>query len=32
MDRVGFVKMTLATSTILGLGSRFDLDLAFHVA
>jgi hypothetical protein len=32
MDRVGFVKMIPAASTILGLGSRFDLDLAFHVA
>jgi hypothetical protein len=32
MDRVGFVEVTLAASTILGLGSRFDLDLALHVA
>jgi hypothetical protein len=32
MDRAGFVKMTPASCTILGLGSRFDLDLAFHVA
>jgi hypothetical protein len=32
MDRVGFVEMTPATSTILGLGSRFILDLALHVA
>jgi hypothetical protein len=31
MDRAGFVEMTPATSTILGLGSRFDLDLALHV-
>jgi hypothetical protein len=32
MDRVGFVEMTLAASTILGLRSRFNLDLALHVA
>jgi hypothetical protein len=32
VDRAGFVEMTPAASTILGLGSRFDLDLAFHVA
>jgi hypothetical protein len=32
MDRAGFIEMTPAASTILGLGSRFDLDLAFHVA
>jgi hypothetical protein len=32
MDRAGFIEMTPASSTILGLGSRFDLDLAFHVA
>jgi hypothetical protein len=31
MDRAGFVEMTPATSTILGVGSKFDLDLAFHV-
>jgi hypothetical protein len=27
MDRAGFVKEAHAASTILGLGSRFDLDL-----
>jgi hypothetical protein len=32
VDRAGFVEVTPATSTILGLGSRFDLDLALHVA
>jgi hypothetical protein len=32
MDWAGFVEMTPAASTILGLGSRFDLDLALHVA
>jgi hypothetical protein len=32
MDRAGFVEVTLAASTILGLGSRFNLDLALHVA
>jgi hypothetical protein len=31
VDRAGFVEVTLATSTILGLGSRFNLDLALHV-
>jgi hypothetical protein len=32
MDRAGFVEMTPAASTILGLGSSFNLDLALHVA
>jgi hypothetical protein len=32
MDWAGFVEVTPAASTILGLGSRFDLDLTFHVA
>jgi hypothetical protein len=32
VDRAGFVEVTPAASTILGLGSRFDLDLALHVA
>jgi hypothetical protein len=32
MDGAGFVEGAPAASTILGLGSRFDLDLAFHVA
>jgi hypothetical protein len=32
MDRAGFVEMTPVASTILGLGSRFDLDLVFHAA
>jgi hypothetical protein len=32
VDRVGFVEVTPAASTILGLGSSFDLDLALHVA
>jgi hypothetical protein len=32
MDRAGFIEMTLAASTILGLGSKFDLDLALHVS
>jgi hypothetical protein len=31
VDRAGFVEVAPAASTILGLGSRFDLDLAFHV-
>jgi hypothetical protein len=31
MDRAGFVEVTPATSTILGLGSRFDLDIVLHV-
>jgi hypothetical protein len=29
VDRTGFVEVTLAAPTILGLGSRFDLDLCF---
>jgi hypothetical protein len=32
VDRAGFVEVTPATSTILDLESRFDLDLALHVA
>jgi hypothetical protein len=32
MDRAGFIEVAPAASTILGLGSRFDLDLALHVA
>jgi hypothetical protein len=32
MVRAGLVEVTPAASTILGLGSRFDLDLALHVA
>jgi hypothetical protein len=32
VDRAGFVEVTPAASTILCLGSRFDLDLALHVA
>jgi hypothetical protein len=32
VDRAGFVEVTPAASTILGLGSIFDLDLVFHVA
>jgi hypothetical protein len=31
-DRAGFVEVTPAASTILGLGSKFDMDLALHVA
>jgi hypothetical protein len=30
VDRVGFVEVAPAASTILCLGSRFDLDLALH--
>jgi hypothetical protein len=30
-DRAGFIEMTPAASMILGLGSRFDLDLTLHV-
>jgi hypothetical protein len=30
MDRAGFVEVIHAASTILGLGSRFGLDLALH--
>jgi hypothetical protein len=32
LNRVGFVEVILAVSTILGLGSRFNLDLALHEA
>jgi hypothetical protein len=32
VDWAGFVEMTPVTSTVLGLGSRFDLDFALHVA
>jgi hypothetical protein len=32
VDRVGFVEVTPAVSMIWCLGSRFDLDLALHVA
>jgi hypothetical protein len=32
VDKVGFVEVTPAVSTIWCLGSRFDLDLALHVA
>jgi hypothetical protein len=32
MDRVGLVKVVPAASTILMVESRFDLDLALHVA
>jgi hypothetical protein len=32
VDRTGFVEVAPAASTILGLGSRFDLDLLLHVA
>jgi hypothetical protein len=31
VDRAGFVEVTPAASTICCLGSRFDLDLAFHI-
>jgi hypothetical protein len=31
MDRVGFVEVTPAVSTIWCLGSRFNLDLVLHV-
>jgi hypothetical protein len=31
VDRARFVEVALAASTILGLGSKFDLDLALHV-
>jgi hypothetical protein len=31
VDGTGFVEVTPAASTILGLGSRFDPDLALHV-
>jgi hypothetical protein len=32
VDRAGFVEVPPVASTILGLGSRFNLDLALHVA
>jgi hypothetical protein len=32
VNRVGFVEVIPAVSTILGLVSRFNLDLALHVA
>jgi hypothetical protein len=32
VNRAGFVKVIPAASTILSLGSRFNLDLALHVA
>jgi hypothetical protein len=32
VDRAGFVEMIPAASTILRVESKFDLDLAFHVA
>jgi hypothetical protein len=32
MDRAGFVEVIPAASTILGLGSRFNLDRALHEA
>jgi hypothetical protein len=32
MDRKGFIEVIPEASTILGLVSRFDLDLALHVA
>jgi hypothetical protein len=32
VDRVGFVEVAPAASTVLCLGSRFDLDLVLHVA
>jgi hypothetical protein len=32
VNRARFVEVVPAASTILGLGSRFDLDLTFHVA
>jgi hypothetical protein len=32
VDRDGFVEVVPAASTILCMGSRFDLDLALHVA
>jgi hypothetical protein len=31
MDRAGFIEVIPAVSTILRVGSRFDLDLALHV-
>jgi hypothetical protein len=32
VDRAGFIEVIPAVSTILRIESRFDLDLAFHVA
>jgi hypothetical protein len=32
VDRAGFIDVAPTASTILGLGSRFDLDLVLHVA
>jgi hypothetical protein len=32
VDRAGFIEVIPAASTILRVESRFDLDLAFHVA
>jgi hypothetical protein len=32
VDRVGFVEVVPTASTIFCMGSRFDLDLALHVA
>jgi hypothetical protein len=32
MDRIGFIEVILAASTILRIKSKFDLDLVFHVA
>jgi hypothetical protein len=31
MDRAGFIEVAPVASTIWGVGSRFDLDLALHV-
>jgi hypothetical protein len=32
VDMAGFVEVAPVTSTVFGLGSRFDLNLALHVA
>jgi hypothetical protein len=32
VHRAGFVEVAPAASTIWGLGSKFDLDIALHVA
>jgi hypothetical protein len=32
MDRAGFIEVIAAASTIVGVESRFDLDIVFHVA
>jgi hypothetical protein len=32
VNRAGFIKVIPVISTILGLGSRFNMDLALHVA